>query len=223
MANRPVYLPSKNKDVFVEIVDIEFQWFSGFAIGQKQKSIASLHNSIKHELGIENTLEISTKSNNKFGNLLSAFNLMVSINNIKSSVECFYQGSKVFENGGPYTDLFSKSSLEAKKDDRIKKSGNLKYFLFNGEKWDFQEDFYTWLYFNGLSQIEGIQSEISKFGAFTDIEFNPKKSFNCQANSAAIFTSMIKNNVNISSLLNENNFKKKFTKNYFSNRQLSFL
>lgn len=32
--------------------------------------------------------------------------------------------------------------------------------------------------------------EILKFKAFTDITFNPKKSFNCQARSVAMFVSL---------------------------------
>ena len=223
MAKRPVYLPSNEKDIFVESREIEFEWFPGFAVSQKQKSILSFHTAIKNELGVSNVLEISTKSNNKFGNLLSAFNLMVSINGIKSPVECIFQGSKVFDNGGPFRDLYNKTAIEAKKDHRIKSTGNLKYFLIEGKKWELQEDFYTWLYFNGLYQNTKIKNEIVKFDAFTDIEFNPKKSFNCQAKSAAIFTSAFKKNNDLSNLIDETNFKKTFTKKYFSNKQMSFL
>ena len=34
-----------------------------------------------------------------------------------------------------------------------------------------------------------------QYQAFTDIEFNPEKSLNCQAYSAALYLSMIKNNI----------------------------
>lgn len=40
--------------------------------------------------------------------------------NYNYSVECAFQSSKVFENGGAYTDLLYKTSREAK-DERLKK------------------------------------------------------------------------------------------------------
>ena len=42
MANRPVFLSTENKP-FVETIDTEFEYHSGFSIGQKRKSISSLH------------------------------------------------------------------------------------------------------------------------------------------------------------------------------------
>ena len=32
-----------------------------------------------------------------------------------------------------------------------------------------------------------IEEDLNEFDAFTDIEFNPKRSFNCQAKSCALF------------------------------------
>lgn len=46
------------------------------------------------------------------------------------SVETAFQGSKVFEKGGPYVDLLNGTSRDAKKDMRLKESGNLIEFLF---------------------------------------------------------------------------------------------
>ena len=98
-------------------------------ISQKQKSINSLHSAAKEQLGLKNILEISSKSESPLGVELSAFNLqLTSQNNIKASVEVFFQGSKVFSEGGPFTDLYLKTSREAKKDSRLKESGNLVEF-----------------------------------------------------------------------------------------------
>ena len=222
MSKRPVYIPSDKKDIFVESVDIEFTWFPGFAKTQKQKSITSLHESIRETLGINEILEISSKSENRLGVLSSAFNLELSIANISSTVESLFQGSKVFERGGPFVDIYNKSSLDAKRDPRTKSSGKLKYFIFDEKKWDLQEDFYSWLYINGLLQNEEVKEKITKFNAFTDIEFNPKKSLNCQAKSAAIFTSVTRRKVDIDSLNDGDNFKQKIVKKSFSNEQLTF-
>lgn len=141
-------------------------------------------------------LEISSKSKNIHGNALSAFNLVFRTNKYKDmiSVETAFQSSKVFHNGGPYSDLLGKTSLEAKKDLRIRNSGNLLYFSFFGEKWSLtpQTAFYDWLYINALSQHSDLVEHIIQYDCFTDIEFNPEKSINCQAQSAALFVAFYK-------------------------------
>ena len=94
--------------------EIEFKYFNGFSITQKQKSIISFHNEIlKSNNG--NVIEISSKSLNDLGVKLSAFNLKVNYNGKKTSLENIFQASKVFEYGGPCTDLLDVSPVEAKK------------------------------------------------------------------------------------------------------------
>ena len=55
--------------------------------------------------------------------------------------------------------------------------------------------FYSWLYFIALNQNKKLKTEILNYEAFTDIEFNPEKSLNCQAYSAALYSSMVKNKI----------------------------
>ena len=43
MTIRPVYIPNSDNDKFVSSKDVEFKWYPGFSISQKQKSITSLH------------------------------------------------------------------------------------------------------------------------------------------------------------------------------------
>ena len=43
MANRPIFITSEDKGKFFKQVNTEFEFHSGFAISQKQKSIRSLH------------------------------------------------------------------------------------------------------------------------------------------------------------------------------------
>ena len=47
---------------------------------------------------------------------------------------------------------------------------------------------------------------VKTYNAFTDIEFNPKRSLNCQARSAAIFVSLLKNNLLDSAVENQQAF-----------------
>lgn len=193
MAERPVFIANPQKKGFVETKDIEFQWYPGFAITQKQKSIFSLHKQLLLNYPTINVLEISSKSQDQLGTSLSAFNLMIRTKNNKEfSVETAFQASKVFENGGPFLDLYEKSSRDAKKDPRIKESGKLLYFQFFSRKWELQPKtlFYDWLYINALAMNREYSEKILEYDAFTDIEFNPEKSINCQAKSAALYVSL---------------------------------
>lgn len=195
MANRPVFVPIKNSDVpGVKVIDVEFQWFPGMSPSQKKKSIKSLHEAAR-ELGISPILEVSSKSEDELGVSLSAFNLMIETANKKYrfSVESAFQASKVFERGGPYVDLLNKSSLEAKRDIRLKESGGLTGFKFFGKDFPINPTtfFYDWLYVNSLKQNQALAERVVGFSGFSDIEFNPKKSLNCQAYSLALYISLV--------------------------------
>lgn len=170
-----------------------FQWHPGMSKSQKQKSIHELH-SVAHSLGFNRVLEISSKSENELGIKLSAFNLLIETKKNKRvfTVETAFQGSKVFSRGGPYKDLFGMDSLSAKRDIRLKESGSLIGFEFFGKSFPTEPRtyFYDWIYINALVQNEKLAEEVLSYDAFTDIEFNPKKSINCQAHAVAIFISL---------------------------------
>lgn len=194
MAKRPVYLASTEKDIpGVIIKSIEFAWFPGMSKIQKQRSIDSLHGAAE-KLSIAPILEISSKSKIDLGVNLSAFNLMITTKkgSRSFSVETAFQSSKVFERGGPFVDLLEKTSREAKTDIRLQESGNLVRFDFFSRTFDLKPRtfFYDWLYVNALHQNEQLAEEVGQYKAFTDIEFNPKKSINCQAYSAALFVAL---------------------------------
>jgi len=195
MAKRPIFLTHPIK--LFEEKEIEFKFFNGFSITQKAKSIVSLHQSSKVQ-GIENILEVSTKSSLPIGWSLSAFNLMIDFDGDKQiSLECAFQGSKIFEGNKQYKDIYLKSSLEAKKDPRLKTSGKIIGFEFEGEYWGNEPKtaFYDWMYIKALYQnnLETIE-ELCSYEAFSDIEFNPAKSINCQARTCAILVSLIQQN-----------------------------
>ena len=194
MAKRPIFITNEKSSNFIDVADIDFKWYPGFDISQKQKSINSLHNSFHEIFNDKKILEISSKSMNEVGIKLSAFNLYFTskITNDKVTVESAFQSSKVFEKGGPYLDLLYKSSREAKQDLRLKESGSLICFQFEDKKWSLEPKtiFYDWLYISVLLKHKELVNEITKFDAFSDIEFNPEKSINCQARSAALFVSL---------------------------------
>lgn len=170
----------------------EFKFYTGFALSQKQKSIVSLHEQILKKYPNSNILEVSRKSENPLGILLSAFNLKLNINGNSYPIENIFQSSKVFSLGGPYKDLLQVHPRDAKRDERLKSSGKLIAFELNGNTWELEPKtmFYDWLYIHALYRNKNLINNILKYNVFTDIEFNPNKSFNCQARSVAIFVSL---------------------------------
>lgn len=195
MAVRPVFIPTNAGQILSVTKDVNFSWASGMSKTQKQKSIRALHISA-NTLGLNSLLEISTKSEDDLGVELSAFNLRIKTKKLgkEFTVESAFQASKVFEVGGPYVDILDKSSIEAKKDIRLKESGNLISFKFYNTVWPLvpRTAFYDWLYLSALKQNDSLAKYLLNFDGFTDIEFNPAKSINCQARTAALFVSLEK-------------------------------
>lgn len=196
MATRPVFVPLHDR-LGVLVKQIEFTWHPGLSASQKKKSVKSLHESARSSLSIDDILEISTKSESASGVALSAFNLKFTTrkNKLTLSVESAFQGSKVFDFGGPFVDLYEVDSKSAKIDKRTKTSGSLIGFSFFGIRWKTHPitAFYDWLYVNALTKNPDLAEELTRHEAFTDIEFNPEKSLNCQAYSAALYVSLVKN------------------------------
>ena len=200
MAKRIVFLPTlASENLLFHEVLVDFEWIPGMAISQVRKSVTNLHGAILEKLGFRNVLEISTRSLTDLGVKLSAFNLQITANEYQASVETVYQSSKIFKNGGPYLDLLLRPSKAAKQDERLKNSGQLLGFEFEAHSWPLRTspNFYDYLYIRGLLKFEQ-RKELTKFEAFTDIAFSQvtldykeKKSYNCQARSAAIYVSLL--------------------------------
>lgn len=202
MAVRPVFIPTRTGAALVEIVNVDFSWSPGLAVSQKQKSIAALHESYRMDHPEARILEVSSKSPETLGVQLSAFNMGVQSNGGQFiSVESLFQSSKVFtDNGtlrGPFRELMRLSPKEAKRADVLKTSGQLAQFSFQPNEareaiiWPLEPKtaFYDWLYLNAL-QHSPCKEQVLEYTAFTDIEFNPQKSVNCQAYSVALWCAL---------------------------------
>lgn len=209
MAKRPIFTPGNKKSELVKEIYINFDWYPGFSVTQKERSIKSLHDSAK-EFGLNSVLEISTKSPLLLGKELSAFNLQYKAGNLALVVEAAFQGSKVFQSGGPFTDMYILSGHDAKKDERLRSSGDLVGFDLLGDKWALEPKtaFYDWIYINAIDQNPALGDQLSQFDGFSDIEFNPEKSFNCQARSAALYVSLQKLNLLTDALQSKKSYLK---------------
>ncbi len=183
MADRPAFFICQGK-VVSEIYS--FEWFPGFAVSQKQKSIESLHSAIVKTDTNARPLEISTKSKEVIGVNLSAFNLKLN----GYLLENIFQSAKVFENGGPYLDLLDVLPKEAKRDERLHHSGDLRAFRYQNEDFPLipKTAFYDFIYISAVKESFAADeiNVISNYNYFTDIEFNPAKSINTQARTAAL-------------------------------------
>lgn len=145
----------------------EFKWEPGMSVSQRRKSCVNLHEVLVKQNG-SLPLDISTASTTSLGVSLSAFNLTWK----NKTIECWYQGSKVYENVGPMHHLYNMTSLEAKK---FMKNSNLgKLIGFNLEGVDYpmspQTVFYDWLYLQGMVENFGINLDLKSYEYFTDIQ-----------------------------------------------------
>lgn len=192
MAERPIFVPDEGAPGLVREIPFSIVWHGGFAPVQKKKNVKALHEAAA-VAGFAHLLEISTKSDELLGQRLSAFSLKFHSDKMGDiPLECAYQGSKVFERGGPYTDLYEVDVRTAKRDPRLKESGRITGFLFDGFRFPLEPKtvFYDWLYINTILPHRDWLKRLDKYTGFTDIEFNPVKSINCQARSCALFVSL---------------------------------
>ena len=172
-------------------------WNPGFAAVQKEKNVRSLHDAAA-AIGYSTLLEVSTRSKEKLGQHLSAFHLKVKSRSCgEIPLESAFQGSRVFEKGGPYTELYSAEPKVAKRDPRLTESGRLVEFRFEGTLFPLEPRtaFYDWLYINAIFPHREWLSRLNRYAGFTDIEFNPQRSINCQARSCALFVSLVAKNL----------------------------
>ena len=192
MATRPVYYISGGK---VCRRDVEFEWFAGFSVSQKQRSVNSLHNAIRALVPDAHPLEISTKSTEPLGVKLSAFNLKLD----GRPLECVFQSSKVFDDGTgkPHTEWLSLHPKEAKTAAGAIHSAGIKLtaFEYNGIRFSLlpKTAFYDYIYLNAVRESMSAEeiTLIADFDHFTDIEFNPKRSLNTQARTAALLKQIL--------------------------------
>ena len=183
MAERPVFFLSRGR---VTSKTYSFEWFPGFSASQKRKSIDSLHRAVLRASPAARPLEVSTKGGEPLGVRLSAFQLRLD----GRTLENIFQSSKVFQDGGPYPDLLDVPPRDAKRDPRLRASGPLTAFRFQGADFPLEPKtaFYDYIYLAAASpsltaeELGGLLA----YDCFTDIEFNPARSLNTQARTAAL-------------------------------------
>jgi hypothetical protein len=193
MAVRPVFVVRQSAPYY-SVFGAEFAWAGGFALSQSRKNIAAMHECFEKRFPGKKALEISSKSEVPAGVAASAFNLKLFVPSEGAAfpVECCYQAAKVFALGGPFTELMHASPRDARRDPRLSSSGRLTGFRFEGADYPLTPNvgFYDFIYIRALSEDPELADELACYDAFTDIAFNPGRSFNCQARAAAVFVGL---------------------------------
>jgi hypothetical protein len=101
MAERPSFIPAPDSPELVKEIPLRLTWHPGFAPSQKKKNVVALHEAAALA-GYAPLLEVSTESEARIGQRLSAFHLKVHNERLGvMPLEKAFQGSKVFERGGP--------------------------------------------------------------------------------------------------------------------------
>lgn len=207
MARRPIFVPAAGTARVTEVV-LDLTWSPGFAAVQKRKNVKALHDAAS-AAGYSPVLEVSTKSEDKLGRHLSAFHLKVRTQAFGDvPLECAFQGSKVFDGGGPYTDLYAADVRAAKRDPRLLQSGRLIGFTFEHQSFPLEPKtiFYDWLYLNAIFPYRDWLRRLYRYAAFSDIEFNPQRSINCQARSCALFVALMRSDALTEAILSPGAF-----------------
>ena len=191
MAERPAFFP-KFDTIGVETRSFAFTWSPGLAPSQKRKNVVALHEAITESRRGCRPLEISRRSLDDAGVRMSAFNLMLPLDGAQCSVESVFQASKVFEFSGPHPEQYPNPPRDVRAFVKENARGLLTAFDLNGTRWPLRPTtaFYDWLYLKALAANPDLAEALLSFGCFTDIEFNPEKSLNCQAYAAALYRSL---------------------------------
>jgi hypothetical protein len=81
---------------------------------------------------------------------------------------------------------------------------------------------YDWLYVNSILTNRRITDRIREFNAFTDIEFNPEKSKNCQAHSVAMAVGVLRAGIDQTIPIDRETFLDKF-RDYYNSQAYSII
>lgn len=194
MAQRPVFMAHESAPYSREWTAV-FEFFPGFSVAQKRRNIQAIHDEFHRAFPGKKVLEISSKSMQEGGEALSAFFLKKHVPSLGRAVpvENVFQAGKILTSGGPYTDLLNVTPREAKRDERLK-DGRITGFMFEGKRFPRipLTLFYDFIYINALLENEELAKVALEYDAFTDVEFNPAKSLNCQARAAAMYVSLVR-------------------------------
>ena len=192
MASRLAFLPRPQGNAPVEPRTVTFSMAAGAGLAARRENVRRLH-AAAAALGLADLQEVSTAAPDEAGRAASAFALTVEVAGRRFSVESAYHASKVFAGGGPFADLLAVPPADAKADPRLRSSGPLRGFRYDGRDYAAEPPtaFYDWLYIGALLRDPARRPWLASAGGFTDIAFVPGRSRACQARACALAAALL--------------------------------
>lgn len=187
MAVRKVYL-SMAEFPYAKEVPVTFPWSNGSKHQNIQAVLDTFHD-VYPEVPV---LEVSLASAQPEGVGAAAMKLPLRLaDGQELPVGVVYQGSRVFENGGPYTDLWQLSRQKVQKDPRLHQSGRCIGYRLEGTDYPAEPHpyaFFNWLYCRAVAQNPDRGQELLRYGAFSDLDLGSAKTDrNSPARAAAVY------------------------------------
>lgn len=192
MAKRLYFIAKPSYQGLIVEKTIDFEYFRGESQKQKERSIESMHHAIRAFETGGKILDVSKNSDVPLGRKLSGVNLLYETDSGSYPVMNIFQSAKVFEGGGPYQDLLEEDASLVSQDRRLKESGRILGFHFQGEPYSLtpRHYFYDWIYVSALNQHKELHDEILSYDMITDIDYNMNSMFASSARALAYFISL---------------------------------
>ncbi|QDH13284.1 hypothetical protein E3E12_02650 [Formicincola oecophyllae] len=185
----------------VRPVVLSFEWQGWQSPEEKRANVAALHK-VAREQGIERILEISTKSPDPLGAVLSPFNLRCWVESamglLETSFESLWNGSKLYEGKGPFgtgpfPELYQMAPWESLKDQRnsARVNGLPCGVEVEGRRYPVVAG-YDYLYcLVAAPALTGPQwRALESCQGFTEITLAPEASLTCQAGTVALMLAL---------------------------------
>lgn len=211
MAKRLYFIAKPSYQGLIVEKTIHFEYYRGQNLGQKHKSIESMHHAIRAFESGGRILEVSTVSPDPLGRKLAGvFLLAKNEDGHTVPVMNIFESAKVFERGGPYRDLLEKDPLEVSKDERLSNSGRLLGFHYQNESYSLtpRNMFFDWIYMNVLYEQKALHEELAEYDMVTDIEYSMNSMFASSARACAYFISLYKTGLLDETMKDADSFKK---------------
>lgn len=192
MAKRIYFIAKPSYRGLIVEKNIQYEHFRGESQKQKNRSIHAMHHAIKAMESGGKILDVSKNSNEPLGRELSSVNLIYEGKSGAYPVMNIFQSAKIFDGGGPFTDLLLENPRVSSKDKRLKDSGRLLGFHFEGEPYSLtpRHYFFDWIYVNALYQKKKLHEVVTAYDMITDVDYNMNSMFASSARACAYFISL---------------------------------
>jgi hypothetical protein len=192
MATRTICFPISGYPYCKE-QPVTFTWIKG----SKRQNIRAVHDAVHTTDPDFSILEVSSASVQPEGEAVSSLRLLLHLDSVAQDVpiSTVFEAAKVFEHGGPFTDLLTCEPPKVHKDTRLRTNGALLRYSLEGNEYPIEpypDSFFEWLYCRALKQFPEKAAQLSRYNAFSDIAAaaDSKKYYGDSSRAAAIYVGL---------------------------------